>query len=643
MKNLFTLIIVLCAFGFAVAQDVYYKETLDDGMPESWVVEGEWGFGNSATLSSQFFGIPDLGSNFAAFNDDGNGQTHIGDGTITTGDIDLTAVEGPLLLEMFSYFLNNDAYGDETAKVSVSTNGGKSFTEIADLDTSNGFEAISLDMAAYAGETVRLSFAYGDGGGWSYGWAIDEITFSSGITLVKARDYVLSAGASTILTEAQPGIEYIQSGFIINSGLDAITSYDVSITDGTETITTSFTGLNIERGQISKYTMDTPVIVEGNKELTVSITNVNGDMTPDANETDNSAVFNLNAYSALNENKGVLAEEATGTWCTFCPRGTVYLEETSKRFPDNFVGVAVHNQDPMVNDEYDTNLNAFPGFSGYPSVIFQRESIIDPDMTAASSLPAMNQSPIAGIEVGAELEGSELVTSVKVTFLEEVEGEYNVGIILTEDGVSGDADGYAQVNFYSGGAAGPMGGFELLPSPVPASFMVYDHVGRANIGGYGGAEGAIEGAYTVGAVDGWVFDSYSVPAEMNLDNVHIIGVLINGAGEIVNAKSASVLDAASNGLYSSVSTKDVFDNTLAEINPNPVQDIANISMNFENSVEVKVSVINSLGQTVSTRNFGEQSGNFQLQYDMANLDSGMYMMHITAGDKFITKKINKVK
>ena len=38
--------------------------------------------------------------------------------------------------------------------------------------------------------------------------------------------------------------------------------------------------------------------------------------------------------------------------------------------------------------------------------------------------------------------------------------------------------GYNQSNAYAGGGNGVMGGFETLPSSVPAAQMVYDHVAR---------------------------------------------------------------------------------------------------------------------------------------------------------------------
>jgi thiol-disulfide isomerase/thioredoxin len=646
MKNLFTLIFSLVTVGL-FAQTVYFKESLEDGLPESWTVEGEWAFGSNTDLSSDYFAITDIGrGNLAAFNDDGNGNGHVGDGTVTTAPIDLTMVEGTVFLEMFSFFLNGDYQGaNERAIINISTNGGDSFDVLTELEATGGFEAINVDISAFAGQTIQLQFLYSDGAGWNFGWALDEITIADEITLIERRNYLISAGSSTIINNAEEGIDYIHEGFIINNGLDPITSYDVVMSDGTNSMTKSYTGISVERGGFHKYKMDESVVVEGNKEYTVQMTNVNGDAQTDLVLEDNSATFLLNAYSALNSDRGILAEEATGTWCPWCPRGTVNMDELSKRFPNNFVGIAVHNADPMADVAYDNAITTFDGFSGFPSVVLERNSIIDPGDLPAQTIPMMNVAPPAGLTVGAEVSGNTITTSIQVDFLTDVSDAHNVSIIIAENGVTGsDADRYFQTNNYAGGGVGPMGGYELLPSTVPASFNEFNHVGRTLIGGYEGTDEALDAAeYTTGSTDGWVFDAVTLPADVDMNNLYVVGLLTNRAtGEVVNATQASILDAASNGLFDNVSTRDIFDATLAEVFPNPVSDMANIVLNLDNAADVNITVINSLGQTVAVRSYDQQVGTVSLQQDMSSFAEGMYMINITAGDRFITKKINKV-
>ena len=46
---------------------------------------------------------------------------------------------------------------------------------------------------------------------------------------------------------------------------------------------------------------------------------------------------------AFQPTKRVLFEEATGTWCQWCPRGAVYMDSLHKVYPTTAMLVAVHN------------------------------------------------------------------------------------------------------------------------------------------------------------------------------------------------------------------------------------------------------------------------------------------------------------
>ncbi len=647
MRNLLPLFFLFISIGLH-AQTVYMQESFEDGLPQTWIVEGDWGVGTAEILSSAYFTIPNPGTgNIVVFNDDALGATHSGSGSLLTDPIDLTDIEGVILLQFASYFPNQDFYGlNERALIDISVDGVnfEPLPEVAGGETET-FGSYETDISAYAGEIITLRFTYDDGTGWNFGWAIDEITIASEMEAIPVRDFAISAGTSSILGEVQAGIDYIPEGFMINNGSDTITSFDILINDGAASWVQSFTNVEIPLGGIYKYQLD-PVMAEGDKTYTLLIQNVNGESASDANIADNISTFQLNAIESMNPNKAVLFEMSTSTNCPSCPAGIVFMEEMAKRFPDNFVPVAVHTNDPMVDIDYDLAVaslftsNEIP----FPGIGLDRVSFTEFDELSELVMTRMSQAPQAAISVGAFVSDTELTTSIRVDFLEDVEDSYTVGIIITEDGVTGtDADQFFQMNEYSGGALGPIGGYELLPEVVPASFNVFNSVGRELIGGFDGNNEALNAeVYTVGTNDGWVFDAVEIPSEVDMDNINIIGVLINGEGEIVNATSANIFDAAANGLYENVSTREIFDARLAEVFPNPVSETANIIMDLDITSDINVSVFNALGQMVSIKNHGQQSGQTQLQQDMTNLVDGMYLIKITAGDKFITKKINKL-
>lgn len=640
MKNLFTLLaFVLCAFSMS-AQDVYFEENFNDGLPADWTADADWAFDVPAVVSSQYFTVPaSADGSVAIWNDDALGQNAVGGGSITTSAIDLTGATGAVYLTMNSYFPNLDFQGlDETAKINVSTDMGATFTEIADLagGETQEFGLAFANLTDYIGETIMLQFVYDDGQQWNYGWAFDDIKISNEALPIPMFSYAISAGSATVMNQALEGIDYHNDGYVFNFGLETITSYDLELSNGTDVITTSITGVEIPYNSYDRYAIDEAITVSGTQTWTVTISNVNGNMDDDADVSDNSESFTLAGTSNVHPDKAVVVEEATGTWCQFCPRGAVFMDEMAKRFGDHFVGIAVHNGDPMAVTEYDSALG--PLIGGYPSAVYQRESEIDPSEIVAPSLADMQTAPSATIKVGAAMDGDMMTTSIEVTFQEDVTADHSVLIVLTEDDVIGDGGGWGQINAYSGGGLGDMGGYELLPGTV--TNLDYDHVARTLIGGFNGVNGIVVGDYAAGDVEGYIFDAANV-ADLNLDKVHVAGILLNGAGEVVNAKAVSVAEAMDNGLFV-VGTKDVFDSNLANIFPNPVTHAATIQVSLEEAANVTVTLVNSLGQTVGVTNYGKLSGETQVQFDMNDYAQGMYMMHVQADNRFFSKKLTKV-
>ena len=646
MKNLLLLFFVIGMIGATSAQEVYYTESFDDGLPAEWLADGDgWLYGAGADVGSAYFGVPDTGSGVVCFNDDALGNGAVGGGRISSGAIDLTAAAGDVFFQMNYFFPNLDYQGaDETVTLFVSTDMGASFSEYQSFDGDGGNWTVGfVDMSEFAGTSIMIALEYLDGDTWNYGWAIDGIEIADRITLIPARSYGINAGSSTVMDEAKAGVDYKVSGFVFNRGLETIESFDVVMTDGTNEVRESVTGMNIEFNGVARYSLSESIVVpDGNSTWTVTMENVNGNADADEDTSNNSSSFNLNGMSSIHPDKGVMVEEATGTWCTWCPRGTVFLDEMSKRFGSSFVGVAVHNSDPMVLAAYDNAITSFAGFQGFPSVIYNRESVIDPDAIVSPSILDMVSAPTAGITVGGEYDAAtgDFVSSVEVNFLQDATVDYNVSVILTEDGLSGTSADWAQVNAYSGGGQGPMGGFEALPSPAPAELMVYDHVGVGLIGDYEGVANVVTGDYASGDVKSYRFDAYNISSAMLTENMHVIGVITDRAsGEVVNVASVSFEDALANGLSTSIA--DNFDNTYADVNPSLVVDQTTIFMSLEDSRNVKAYLVNSIGQRVATQNYGQQLGQVQLQFDMTNVNAGMYYLHIQADDKLITKKLTK--
>lgn len=623
--------------GLTSAQEIYYSEDFEAGLPADWTADGEWAAGTSSSLMSQYFSFAGNDGTFVGFNDDGAGGSHVGGGRVVSGAIDLTTVTGSLWIEMNTYFLNGDYQGnDETFKLSISTDDGATFTELADFgNVLWGYEVIKADD--YAGQTVRLAFDYDDGATWNFGAGFDDVSFVSEPINAVRKSYFLTANGSNVMTECIENLDYQVEGIFMNGGYEAVTSFDVTVTSGGQMIATqTFDGMSLAKGQGIKYTMSESLNTgETTATYNVSVSNVNGEMVEDENTADNAVDFAFMPIE-VHPDKAAVVEEATGTWCQWCPRGTVFLDEMSKRFGKNFVGIAVHNSDPMVLPEYDNSIVV----GGYPSAIFNRTNEIDPGAIKTPSIASMKLAPAATIEIGGTMDGAAFTSTVRVDFTEAVSGaNYNVAVVLTEDDLTGDDAAWNQVNAYSGGGNGPMGGFELLSGSVPSQLFPYSHVGRALIGGFSGVD-AINGDFTANQGKNTELPAFSIPAEWNTDKMHVVALLLDASGRVLNAKSVSFDDAIANG---PTKTVEIVDESLALAYPNPASDYTNLTINVATSANVKVDVIDLMGKSVDRISLGKITGQQTVPVDVSGYPVGTYVFKVIAGDRVNSQKVTIVR
>jgi hypothetical protein len=635
--------------GFASAQTTYYAEDFEAGLPDGWTLDGGWAHGVAGDLSSEYFDLSGNTTSFIAFNDDGLGGAHSGGGRAESASIDLTAATGAAFMEFNMYFVNGDWQGDdETIIVSISMDDGATYQELKNLDAIQwGF--VLLDLSEYAGETVKLAFDYDDGTGWNFGVGIDDIIISDAPINFSRRDYLMTVNGGSQFDVCGQNVDYSVEGAFFNAGYETVTSFDITVMNDGVATTTTFDGLDLGLGEGMKYTVGEKINTgEANFDVMVSVSNVNGEMAEDDNTSDNSAMIAFEPV-ATHPDKAVVVEEATGTWCTWCPRGTVYLDEMSKRFGHSFVGIAVHNgaNDPMVLPAYDNAITNFPGFSGFPQVIFNRSSVIDPGEMVNPSINGMNEAPEVTVELGADYNAGDLSSNVRVRVADaNSSADYNVTVVLTEDnlsGVSGPGEAWNQINAYSGGAQGPMGGFEYFSGSVASSIWPYSHVGRALIGGFGGVNG-VTGNFAAGESIIVEMDDFNMNADWLMDNMHIVAIVTNSSGEVVNARSEKLNDAIANGLLSpGTSTTEVYDVNLASVYPNPASDYTNVEINVGSAADVTILVTDMMGQLVSKRNLGTIAGKQNVGYDVSELAAGNYTFKVIAGEKVATQKVSVIK
>ncbi len=462
---------------------------------------------------------------------------------------------------------------------------------------------------------------------------VDDVSYKTEVYVPKPND--LAVAGADIYTRDLTGNKTPVAIIVTNEGSNVVKDVEVSYTIGGVTKSKTVTGLNLASFKSATIAFDELIDVkDGVNNITFDANLLNAG---DEDFTNNSFAGTLTGVTPAAD-KMVVAEEATGTWCQWCPRGAVMMDRMGKRFPEHFAGIAVHNGDPMVVAAYDTGIKALPGFTGFPSATVNRVSIIDPTDIENQFFTRIKEATKTKIKVGASFDEATrtLKISPEVTFKANVTN-FKVMVAIVEDSIRKNATGYAQSNAYAGGGAGVMGGFELLPSPVPASKMTYNHVARAMLGEFKGD------AFPVASYkkDDKVIVNYEfvLPAELNTKNVKIIPIVFATSGLVDNAKEVSIKEAVANGFQTGTADEVTYSKEVS-IYPNPVAFTSIIELDLENPTEVSVNIFDATGRNVGSKNYGKLQGKQQLELNASLLNNGIYLTKINVGNETITKSIS---
>jgi len=602
-------------------------QDFEGGLPGDWSADGGWQHGTAAAVSSQYFNPP-AHTQFMAVNDDAAGNGVNTSGRVVTPEIDLSGVLSPFV-RVSVYFVDGDYQGaDERGTVQVSNDGGATWTEVYSFPGAGDWTEYFVSLTQFADQKVVVAFDYEDGGGWNFGFCIDDIE----VVNYEVKSNAEFLGLITDCSAAVPGVSTALTGSMFNYAVDTVTSFDVHISgDGVdETVSITdvevppFTGITFDLGYEYEVGIEDAM-------LTCTILNLN--TGADEDTVDNAIDLAITSVDAKPGQVSIV-EEATGTWCTWCPRGAVFMDRATHCFSDAFIGIAVHNNDPMAFAEYDNGVTSFPGFTGFPQVLLDRRQVLDPADIFDPIVSKVQTD--ATVELNATVTFDSTTRAINVeasaTFLFDAPSGYRFNAVIVEDGVTGTSTGYAQVNQYSGGNFGPMGGYENLPNPVPASQMVYDHVARALLGGFDGAPGSI-GVVQNGGTATFTFDPYTLPASYNEDNVKVVVFVLDPQGRIVNGADLELEEEVSNTFF-------VGENEVNwDVAPNPFGSQATVTVDLPKTGDVNLTMVDMLGRIVWSRDFADQYGVNTYSLSRGSIASGVYSIILSYGGQNSVQKV----
>jgi hypothetical protein len=516
----------------------------------------------------------------------------------------------------------NDASYPDGYEIYVSTTG----TAVADFGTSPIFSEASADASAFQNKTVDLT---------SYAGQNIYIAFrnnSNDMDLLFVDNIVvktLSPNDAKLVSVDVSRYLPLNSNTPLtveleNRGANTISDVTIDWNDGVSHSQT-ITGLNIPVGSTAMITHPTNISYATalEKNIIVSITQVNNSTDPDP--TNNAVTAKVNSVSSQ-PTKYVLMEEGTGTWCGWCPRGALAMQQFTNGSYPQFIGIAVHNGDVMTVSAY----NAGASLSGYPGCNVDR-TLLDQSVSATIWSNLYNERKVLDVPAAVSVSSTydpvtrTITATASANFVTPfAQANFRLGVIVVEDSVTGTTAAYNQTNYYAVGGAGnatPMGPYNNWPSPVPASLMVYDHVGRALLGGYSGEVNTVPGSVLDGTVASKVF-TYTLPATYDHTQIKLVGVLIDQTdGSVVNAKEEDLnLSLGVNPL--TISNK-------VSVIPNPADQVAVI--NIENAKgDAAVKIYNTIGQLVWSSSSADLNTG-KISINTNSFESGNYIVEIING------------
>ena len=625
MKKNYLLTLLLAVSCWVSAQTFLYEDFSSGMMPPSgWTIDGypaQWS--NEATNTAGGTAPEAMFS----WIDEQNATSRL-----ISPVVDLTGV--PDVVLSFQHYYDFYDYG---CFIGVATRFGTGdWTSIWELEPgeSTGPEAKVFELTGVGQPDFQFClYITGNLYNVNY-WYIDDVK----IYIPLALDAKLKS--VSIPSYAAIGAQVDVKGIVSNEGSSPITSFDISYNvNGGSPQVYSVSGLNLALGETYSFTHNIPFTLTdaGTYQVVTDVENVNEttDMDP-ANDTLTSYVGAVTFIPA----KKVFAEEATGSWCGWCVRGICFMDYMAETYPDTWIGVGVHNGDPMVVPDYDVAIQSIiPNFPGYPSGTIDRsgDNFYDPSEFEEGYLLRMNAISPASIDiVNYTWDAVNRIVSfdLQSEFVVDVNNELRYAVVISEDSLWGTSSGWNQSNYYSGGGNGPMCGFESMPATILAADMHYDHVAREILDSPYGTEGSLPLGILAGEIHSYNY-TYTIPETWRYEKIHFIGLIIDMAtGEVLNANEVSN--------YVGINEKQP--DQIISVYPNPCADFTNLEFSLNKTSVVKVDVCNFLGTTVYSEAAREYpNGSNKIQINSGNMSSGVYLIKLTIDNQTYTRKISVVK
>ena len=297
--------------------------------------------------------------------------------------------------------------------------------------------------------------------------------------------------------------------------------------------------------------VDVPPYTElGEDELIFTITKVNGER--------NSATISYANLPRITVTKvpkrRIAVEEYTAMWCRYCPTGIALMENLSHTFGDDFVGIAVHVDDPLTCWDYYSKAKG----NRFPTVDMNRSRKLGYVLGVDEFKAEQETGADMDLEVSAvwdESKNNITVTPVVTFRVSRDETPYGFAYVLTEDGMTDSR--WVQNNAYSGshGDRGVTKEFdEIIDSPGEIRNLKNNFVAIAAEGVKVPLIGYIKAPIKADETQSHTYVFKNINSKKVIqkkENLRVCVLLINtNTGKIENAAKCSISEFKTTGISS---------------------------------------------------------------------------------------------
>ena len=277
----------------------------------------------------------------------------------------------------------------------------------------------------------------------------------------------------------------------VNYGTNPVTSYRYTATVNGQVVEEKEEKLTepINVNDFGKLLVKVPTFNQlGDHQLVCNITHVNG--KPNTT-TVSTSTLDITVVTKVPTCR-VVFEDYTAMWCQHCPRATAIMEYLTKKHPDDFIGIAVHQDDKIAIGGYKSPVAGRPGL---PYVWASRRAKVSGYTGEDLYREAKARGAVMDIDVKAEWNASGNAINVQstTTFRTNMaNANYALAYVVVEDGMHNAS--WCQLNAFNGETE-LLGENEELGVFIKGSGEVYglkyNHVARAFLGIDSGMEGSL--------------------------------------------------------------------------------------------------------------------------------------------------------